>query len=98
MEGGIRERCLPLCHGRGILRTLRERHAQGAAAGAPESRDGGENAIIVVSHPSEIGGLEWPVETAAIMRFRDSKVVSMQGQQTKPNKLFYAAAREPKQI
>ena len=67
------------CHNReDVLRTLRERHAQGFAAGALEFRDGGENTIMVVSHPSEIGGPEWPAETATLMRFRDSKVVSMQ--------------------
>ena len=67
------------CHGReDVLRTLRERHAQGFAAGVLEFRDSGENTVIVVSHPSEIGGPEWPAETATVMRFRDSKVVSMQ--------------------
>jgi hypothetical protein len=92
MEGGIRERCLPLLSRPGDLPHASDRHAQGAAAGALESRDGGENAIIVVSHPSEIGGLEWPVETAAIMRFRDSKVVSMQDHPTEQD-AFAALAK-----
>jgi len=60
------------------MRTLRERYEQGFAKGKLEFRDGGEDALIVISHPSEIGGPEWPAETATIMRFREGKVVSMQ--------------------
>jgi ketosteroid isomerase-like protein len=67
------------CYGRDdVMRTLRERYAQGFAKGNLEFRDGGEDAVIVVSHPSEIGGPDWPAETATIMRFRGRKVVSMQ--------------------
>lgn len=71
------------CYGRdAVMRTLRERHAQGFARGALEFRDGGEDAVIVVSHPSEIGGSEWPAETATVMRFQGGKVVSMQDYRT----------------
>jgi hypothetical protein len=38
--------------------------------------------VIVVSYPSEIGGPEWPAETATVMRFRDGKLVSMQDYRT----------------
>jgi ketosteroid isomerase-like protein len=65
-----------------VMRTLRERYEQGFAKGEMEIRDGGEDAIIVVAHPSEIGGPEWPAETATIMRFRDGRVVSMRDYQT----------------
>ena len=61
-----------------VMRTLRERYEQGFAKGKLEFRDGGEDALIVISHPSEIGGPEWPAETATIMRFREGKVVLMQ--------------------
>jgi hypothetical protein len=55
------------CHGReDVLRTLRERHAQGFAAGSLEFRDVGGDTVIVVSHPSEFGGPEWPAETATV--------------------------------
>jgi ketosteroid isomerase-like protein len=71
------------CHNReDVMRTLRERYEQGFAKGRLEFKDGGENAVIVVSYPSEIGGPEWPDETATIMRFRDGKVVSMRDYQT----------------
>ena len=71
------------CHNRDdVMRTLRERYEQGFARGRLEFRDGGEDAVIVVSYPSEIGGPEWPDETATIMRFRDGKVVSMHDYQT----------------
>jgi ketosteroid isomerase-like protein len=65
-----------------VMRTLRERYEQGFPKGQVEFKDGGEDAIIVVSHPSEIGGSEWPEETATIMRFRDGKVVSMRDYRT----------------
>jgi ketosteroid isomerase-like protein len=65
-----------------VLRTLRERHAQGFGAGALEFRDVGHDTIIVVSYPSEIGGADWPAETATVMRFREGKVVSMQDYRT----------------
>jgi ketosteroid isomerase-like protein len=71
------------CFGRyAVMRTLRERYAQGFARGALRFRDGGEDTVIVVSHPSEIGGPEWPPETATVMRFRGGKVVSMQDYRT----------------
>ncbi|MBA3736470.1 MAG: hypothetical protein H0W90_14965 [Actinobacteria bacterium] len=67
------------CHGRDeVLPTLRERYGQSFAEGALEFRDGGENMVIVVSHPSQIGGLDWPAETATVMQFREGRVVSMQ--------------------
>jgi ketosteroid isomerase-like protein len=71
------------CHNRDdVMRTLRERYDQGFARGDVEFRDVGENAVIVVSHPSEIGGPEWPAETATVMKFRSDRVVSMQDYKT----------------
>jgi hypothetical protein len=69
------------------MRTLRERYDQGFAKGRLEFKEGGENAIIVVSHPSEIGGPEWPDETATLMRFREGRVVSMQDYRTEAEAL-----------
>jgi ketosteroid isomerase-like protein len=65
-----------------VMRTLRERYEQGFARGDVEFRECGDDAIIVVTHPSEIGGPEWPAETATIMRFRDGRVVSMRDYKT----------------
>jgi ketosteroid isomerase-like protein len=80
------------CHGRDdVLRTLRDRHAQGFAAGALKFRDAGENTVIVVSHPREIGGPEWPAETATVMRFRDGRVISMQDYRTEHDALAAVA-------
>ena len=70
-----------------VMRTLRERYEQGFAKGRLEFKDGGENAIIVVSHPSEIGGPEWPDETATLMQFRQARVVSMQDYRTEAEAL-----------
>jgi ketosteroid isomerase-like protein len=70
-----------------VMRTLRARYDQGFAKGRLEFKDGGENAIIVVSHPSEIGGPEWPDETAILMRFRQARVVSMQDYRTEAEAL-----------
>ena len=38
--------------------------------------------MIVVAHPSEIGGTELPDETATVMTFSDERVVSMQDYRT----------------
>jgi ketosteroid isomerase-like protein len=71
------------CHGRDdVMRTLRERYEQGFANGDLDFRDGGGDAVIVVAHPSELGGPEWPDETATLMRFRGGRVVSMQDYRT----------------
>ena len=76
------------CHGRDeVMETLRERHAQGFAAGDLEFRDGGEQSVIVVSHPSEIGGPDWPSETATVLQFRGDRVVSMQDYETEAEAL-----------
>jgi hypothetical protein len=71
------------CHGRDdVIRMLRERYEQGFARGELQFRDGGERSVIVVSHPSEIGGPDWPSETATVMQFRNERVVSMQDYRT----------------
>jgi ketosteroid isomerase-like protein len=67
------------CHSReDVMQTLRERREQGFAEGDLEFRDGGDDAVVVVAHPREIGGPEWPEETATVMTFQDERVVSMQ--------------------
>jgi ketosteroid isomerase-like protein len=71
------------CHGRDdVMQTLRERHEQGFAKGDLQFLEGGEHAVIVVAHPSEIGGPDWPSETATVMQFRNERVVSMQDYRT----------------
>jgi ketosteroid isomerase-like protein len=69
-EGDCRDRA-------DVMRTLQERHEQGFAAGDVELRDAGDT-VIVVSRLSEIGGPEWPAETAMVMTFRGDHIVSMQ--------------------
>jgi ketosteroid isomerase-like protein len=66
-----------------ILRTLRERHEQGFARGELEVVDGGPDAVIVVSHPRDIGGEDWPEETATVISFRDAKIVALQDYRTR---------------
>jgi hypothetical protein len=61
-----------------VMRTLRERYEQGFAKGELSFRRAGEDSVIVVAHPSAIGGPEWPSETATLMKFRGELVVSMQ--------------------
>ena len=79
------------CHGRSaVMRTLRERHAQGFAEGELEFRDFGPDAVIVVARPSRMGGSEWPAETATMMRFRGQCVVSMQDYRTEAEALAAA--------
>jgi ketosteroid isomerase-like protein len=67
------------CHGRDeVMQTLRERYEQGFGKGDLQFREGGEHAVIVVAHPSEIGGPDWPSEIATVMQFRNERVVLMQ--------------------
>jgi ketosteroid isomerase-like protein len=71
------------CHDRKqVMRTLRQRYEHGFAKGELDFREAGDNSVIVVSHPSEIGGPEWPAETATVIRFRGDRVVSMQDYRT----------------
>ncbi|HEX6680341.1 MAG TPA: hypothetical protein VF063_06820 [Gaiellaceae bacterium] len=71
------------CHNRGeVMRTLRERYEQGFAEGDVEFREAGEDAVIVVSHPSEVGGADWPSETATVMTFSGDRVITMRDYRT----------------
>ena len=71
------------CHNRkDVMRTLRQRHAAGFARGSLTIQEAGPDVVLVTAHPSEIGGPEWPDETATVIRFREGKVVSMQDYRT----------------
>ena len=61
-----------------ILRTLRERHEQGFTMRPFELIEGGPGTVILLSHPAQVGGPEWPEETAIAVTFREGKVVAMQ--------------------
>jgi ketosteroid isomerase-like protein len=81
------------CHSRDdVMRVLRQRFEQGFDRGDVTFRNAGQDGVIVVAHPSEIGGPEWPDETATVMTFRDGRVVSMQDYRTEAEAL--AAARQ----
>ena len=45
--------------------------------------DAGRDTIIVVSGPREVGGYDWPEETATTILFRDGKVIDMQDYSTR---------------
>jgi ketosteroid isomerase-like protein len=76
------------CHGRDdVMQTLRERYEQGFAKSDLQFLEGGEHAVIVVAHPSEIGGPDWPSEIATVMQFRNERVVSMQDYHTEAEAL-----------
>jgi hypothetical protein len=76
------------CHGRDeVMETLHERYEQGFAKGDLQFREGGEYAVIVVAHPSEIGGSDWPPEVATVMQFQSERVVSMQDYRTEAEAL-----------
>jgi ketosteroid isomerase-like protein len=61
-----------------ILRTLRERHEEGFTLGPFELVEVEPGTVILVSHPAETGGEQWPEETAIAITFRAGKVFSMQ--------------------
>ena len=65
-----------------ILRTLRERYEQGFTMGPIELLEGGPGTVILLSRPAEVGGPDWPEETAIAITFCDGKVVAMQDYRT----------------
>ncbi|MDQ2968832.1 MAG: nuclear transport factor 2 family protein [Actinomycetota bacterium] len=76
------------CDGRDdVMRVLRERYEQGFAHGDLDLSHAGSDTVIAVSHPSAIGGPEWPDETAIVMRFKGGAVVSMRDYLTKAEAL-----------
>jgi ketosteroid isomerase-like protein len=79
------------CHNRDdVIRTLRQRHAAGFAEGRLNFHDAGSDVVVVTTHPSEIGGPEWPAETSTVIRFHEEKVVSMQDYRTEAEALAAA--------
>jgi ketosteroid isomerase-like protein len=69
------------CHGRDdVMQTLRERYEQGFAKGDLKLLEGGAHAV-------EVGGPDWPSETATVMEFRNERVVSMQDYRTEAEAL-----------
>jgi hypothetical protein len=76
------------CHSRDdVMQVVRERHEQGFAPGDVEFIDAAPNVVIVVPHPREVRGDEWPEETATVLTCREGKVVDMQGHHTKEKAL-----------
>ncbi len=70
-----------------IVRTLRERYEQGFGRAEMDFVDGGRGRVIVVSHPREVGGEDWPEEAATVLSFEGEKVVSMQDYRTRDEAL-----------
>jgi hypothetical protein len=59
------------------------RFASGTSRASPRATcSSGKHAVIVVAHPSEMGGPDWPSETATVMQFRNERFVSMQDYRT----------------
>jgi ketosteroid isomerase-like protein len=66
------------CHGRDeVMTLLRERYEQGFARGELDLIEAGNEVVIAVTYPAQIGGPEWPEETATVIRFRDGLVALM---------------------
>jgi hypothetical protein len=61
-----------------VIRLLRERYEEGFAGGRMDFVDAGDDRLIVVTYPAEIGGDDWPPQTATVITFRDGKAVHMQ--------------------
>ena len=81
------------CHGReDVLRTLRERHAQGFAAGALEFGDVGGDTVIVVSHPVRLAARNGPPRQQPSCVSATEELVSMQDYRTQPEALAAVAA------
>jgi hypothetical protein len=63
--------------------TLCERYELGFAGGELELVDAGVDTVISASYPAQVGGPEWPKETATVIRFRNGLVVHMQQYRTR---------------
>src|SRR5438094_1171437 len=72
------------CHSRDdVMRTLRQRYEQGFGRGSQEFVEpGNPEQVVIVYHPREIGGPEWPEETATVMTFSGDRVIDMQDYRT----------------
>jgi ketosteroid isomerase-like protein len=67
------------CHSReDVMARLRERFSEGFAGEIVRVERLSDDSVLVVSHPSEVGGDEWPDEVATVITFKDGKVVRMQ--------------------
>ena len=76
------------CHSRkDVMNRLRQRSAEGFARGELEFLDAGDDRVIVVAHPAEIGGEDWPSETATLITFSRGRVTTMQDYRTKQEAL-----------
>ena len=61
-----------------VMARLRERFSEGFAGEITRIEQLSDDSVLVVAHPSQIGGDEWPDEVATVIEFRDGKVVRMQ--------------------
>lgn len=81
------------CENRGdVMGVLRGRYEQGFSRAELEFLSLGEEAVIVVAHPSQIGGEGWPDEAATILRFAEGRVVDMQDYPTRQDALEAGAS------
>ena len=74
-----------------VMARLRERFSEGFAGEIVRIERLSDDAVVVVAHPSEIGGSDWPDEVATVIEFRDGKVVRMQDYRTRADALAPAA-------
>ncbi len=74
-----------------VMRTLRERYAQGFGRSELEFVQAGDDAVIVVAYPLAVAG-DWPEEAATIITFREGKVVDMQDYRTRDEALAAVSA------
>lgn len=70
-----------------IVHILRERFEQGFARADVELVDARSDAAVMVSHPSRIGGDEWPDLIATVFRFKGDKIVAMRDYRTREEAL-----------
>jgi ketosteroid isomerase-like protein len=70
-----------------VMQAIRERFEQGFARGAIEYIEGDTDTVVVVAHPREIGGGDWPEEAATVLTFTDGLVTKMRDYRTKDEAL-----------
>jgi ketosteroid isomerase-like protein len=77
-----------------IVHILRERFEQGFARAEVEVVDARAESAVMISHPSRIGGEDWPDLIATVLNFRGDKIVAMRDYRTAEEALAAVERRD----
>jgi ketosteroid isomerase-like protein len=70
-----------------VMQILRQRYEEGFARGEVKILDARSDAVIILSHPNQIAGDEWPDEVATVFTFEGERIVAMKDFRTREEAL-----------